>query len=149
MLVVLSLLATACGGAENPLSRRETREFISARARWNNSPVRNAYTYEVRQLCFCPIEITVWSSVTVVDGLVVDVRTVGGEPIPRNLWAMFATVDRLFATLEATRDAYLEDITVRFDPQYGYPVELAFVYNSGIADAGVTYNARNLRAAVR
>jgi len=149
MLIVLSLLTAGCSGAEDPLSRREIRELVSARARWNNSPVRNGYAYEVRQSCFCPTEITVWSSVTVIDGVVVDVRTERGEPVPRNLWASFATVDRLFATLDPTGDAYLEDITVRFDPQYGYPVELAFVYSSQIADANVAYNARNLRAAIR
>ena len=149
LLIVLSLLALGCSGTEDPLSRRETRELVSARARWNNSPVRNAYSYDIRQLCFCPIEITVWSSVTVIDGVVVDVRTERGDPVPRYLWASFATVDRLFATLQAPSDAYLEDITVRFDPRYGYPVELTFVYSSGIADAGVAYSARNLRAAVR
>ncbi len=149
MLLALSLLAAGCSGVEGPLSRREARALVSARALWNSSAVRNAYTYEIRQSCFCPREITVWSSVTVIDGVVADVRTELGEPVSRNLWPIFATVDRLFASLNATRDEYLEDIIVRFDPQYGYPVELTLEYGPQIADAGVAYSARNLRAAAR
>ncbi len=148
-LLMLALLTSGCSGVEDPLSRSETRAFISARARWNNSPVRTAYTYEFRQSCFCPPEITVWSRVTVIDGVVTDVRTERGDTVPRNLRPLFPTVDRLFARLETTDDSYLEDITVRFDPQYGYPVEMNFVYSQQIADAGASYYARSLRAAVR
>jgi Family of unknown function (DUF6174) len=148
-LLVLALLTSGCTGVEDPLSRSETRAFISARARWNNSAVRTAYTYEFRQSCFCQPEITVWNRVTVIDGVVTDVRTERGDTVPRNLWALFPTVDRLFARLETTTDTYLEDITVRFDPQYGYPVEMNFLYGPQIADAGAAYYARNLRAAVR
>jgi hypothetical protein len=149
VLLVLSLLAAGCSGIEDPLSRREIRELVSARARWNSSPVRNAYTYDVRQSCYCAVEVTLWNSLTVIDGVVVDVRTERGEPVPRSLWPMFSTVDRLFATLEVLDDSNLEDIIVRFDAQYGYPVEMDFVYGPQIADAGIAYYARNLRPAVR
>jgi hypothetical protein len=149
MLLVLSLLAVGCSGIEDPLSRREIRELVSARARWNSSPARNAYTYDVRQSCFCPVEVTVWNSLTVIDGVIVDVRTERGEPVPRSLWPQFSTVDRLFARIEVTDDSYLEDIIVRFDTQYGYPVEMNFVYSPQIADAGIAYYARDLRPAVR
>lgn len=149
LTLTLALLMSGCRGIEDPLSRSETRAFISARARWNNSPVRAAYTYEFRQSCFCPTEITVWNRITVIDGVVTDVRTERGDTVPRNLWALFPTVDRLFARLETTSDTYLVDIIVRFDPQYGYPVEMNFVYGQQIADADASYYARSLRAVAR
>ena len=148
-LLALSLVLAGCSGFEDPLSRGERRELTRARARWNSSPVRAAYRYELRQSCFCPPEITTFNTITVIDGVVVDVRNERGEQVARNLWAQFATVEQLFARLDANYASELEDITVRFDPQYGYPVEMTFDYGPNIADAGASYTARNLQAAVR
>ncbi len=148
-LAALTLLLTACSGIEDPLSRHEKRELVSARARWNNSPVRNAYRYDVRQSCFCPVEITRWNTLTVIDGVVTDVKTETGEAVPRDRWGSYATVERLFSTLEVERDTQLEDITVRFDAKYGYPLEMNFIYGPQIADGGGAFFARNLMAVTR
>lgn len=146
-LLAMSLVLAGCSGIEDPLSGRERRELTRARARWNSSPVRAAYRYELRQSCFCPSEITSWNTVTVVEGVVVDVRNARGEQVTRNRWAWYATVDQLFARLEVNgAHEMLEDITVRFDPQFGYPVEMTFEYGPNIADAGASYSARNLQA---
>lgn len=149
-LLAMSLLLAGCSGIEDPLSGRERRELVSARARWNSSPVRAAYRYELRQSCFCPPEITNWNTITVIDGVVIDVRNDRGEQVSRDRWTWYATVDQLFARLEVNgAHELLEDITVRFDTQYGYPVEMTFEYGPNIADAGASYSARNLQAVLR
>lgn len=148
-LLALSLVAAGCGVLDDPLSRREQRELTSARARWNSSALRDAYVYEVRQSCFCPPTVLNWHVVTVVGNVVVNVVDERGGPVDRSQWPFFDTVDRRFARLEATYESYLKDITVRFDPQYGYPVEMTFEYDQGIADAGGAFYARNLRAVER
>ena len=133
----------------DPLTLREKRDLVNARALWYSSPVRNSYRYELRLSCFCPTELTQWNRITVIDGVVVDVQTEQGAAVSRDQWSSYATVDRLFATLEADGDSELEDITARFDPQYGYPVEMNFFYSPEIQDAGASYFARNLQAVAR
>ncbi len=147
--LALALLLGGCSGLEDPLSGRELRELTRARARWNSSPVRTAYRYDLRVSCFCPPEITNWNTITVIDGLITGVVTEQGQPLPRERWNLYATVDRLFALLDQPNDEYLEDITVKFDQQYGHPLEMSFLYGPQIADAGANYFVRNLRAAVR
>lgn len=149
-LLALSLLAAACSGLEDPLSTRELRDLVSARTRWNASAVRTAYRYEVRQSCFCPSEFVTWNTVTVIDGVVVEVRNEQGALVDPALRSAYPTVERLFlAVTESQDDDYLDDIIVRFDPQYGYPVELNLITSPEIADGGGAYFARNLRAAAR
>lgn len=149
-LLALLLILSGCSGIEDPLSTRELRELVSARTRWNASPVRTAYRYEVRQSCFCPSEFVTWNTVTVIDGVVVEVRTEEGSLAPQSLWSAYPTVERLFLALtESQEDEYLDEVTVRFDPQYGYPLEMNFITSPEIADGGGAYFARNLRAAAR
>jgi hypothetical protein len=143
--LLLALLLIGCTVADGPLSPNEVRELSRARQRWNTSGARPSYRYEVRQACFCPVEITRWNTVTVRDGAVVGVLDDKGVAVPSNLWRSFPTVDEQFARLELTESEYLEDITVRFDPQDGYPLEMNFIYGNQIADAGGAIYSRNLR----
>lgn len=147
--LALLVLVAGCDGMDDPLSRRERRELTSARARWNSSPVRTAYRYDLRVLCFCPPEITNWNTITVIDGLITGVVNERGEPVPRERWNLYSTVDRLFFLLDQPKNEYLEDITVKFDAQYGHPVEISYIYSQGIADAGAVYSARNLQPMAR
>lgn len=144
-LLTTCLLLAACGG-DGPLSIREVREIQLARARWLAAPVRMAYRYEVRQSCFCPSEFTRWNTVTVVNDVVIDVRVTDTEAaVPAAQWGSYPTVERLFTSLNLENSDYLDDVTVRFDAQYGYPVEVVFVASPEIADGGGGYFARNLQ----
>jgi hypothetical protein len=147
--IALSLLSTGCEDLNGPISGRELKEIARARVLWNGSQVRHAYRYELRQGCFCPPEITSWNTITVIDGVITDVRSERGDAVPRNRWGLFATVDELFASLADRQSADVKDITVRFDPRYGYPVEMSFIYPSDFLDAGNTYSARNLQEVTR
>jgi Family of unknown function (DUF6174) len=143
--MLLALLVAGCTVSDGPLSPNEVRELSRARQRWSTSAARPSYRYEVRQACFCPVEITRWNTVTVRDGAVVGVLDDNGVAVPSTQWRSFPTVDEQFARLELTESDFLEDITVRFDPQDGYPLEMNFIYGNQIADAGGAIYSRNLR----
>ncbi len=144
ILLASLLCILGCSALDDPLSAIERRQIVAARARWNASSVRNAYRYEVRQSCFCPPEVISWNTVTVIDGVVVEVRNGGGALVPEAQWRLFLTVDRIFTLLEQPSETELEDVRVAFDAQVGYPLAVEFRYSSRIADAGLMVSARNL-----
>jgi hypothetical protein len=147
----LALLALCAGcGLDGPLSVRALRELQVARARWLSSSVRNAYTFEVRQSCFCPEEFVRWHTVTVMNGVVTDARvTETGQNAIRPPWTNFLTVERIFAALfQAEDDDSIDDIRVRFDSQYGYPVAIETTAKANVADGGGAIYARNLRPVI-
>jgi hypothetical protein len=146
-LIALVLLFTACSD-DGPLSIKEIREIQAARARWLASPVRAGYRFEVRQSCFCPEEYVRWNTVTVINDTIIDVRaTQSGEVVPAARRSSYLTVEEMFASLPTGRDEYLVDVQVRFDPQYGYPLEISTFARPEIADGGGSIFARNLQPA--
>lgn len=144
-LVFALLLLEGCEQMTDPLSPREVRELSTARAKWNGSSIRNGYQYEVRQSCFCPPESTQWHTITVRNGVVVAVKNAAGTVVPSDRWSWYPTADQLFEQLRRTGESELEDITVKFDAQYGYPVEMNFIYSTRILDAGGSTYARNMQ----
>ena len=146
LLAIVAVLVSCSD--DGPLSIRELRDVEKARARWLNSSVRRAYTFEVRQDCYCPVEFVRWNTVTVVNDSVTDVRVTAGDlAVPRSMWSSVVTVERMFATLSVVDQTYLEDVRVRFDAQYGYPVAIELLAGPQIADADRAVYARNLRPA--
>ena len=134
----------ACSSATEPLSDAERTELAQARARWNAAGLNN-YSFEQRQLCFCPPGVAEWARVTVSDGRVVSaVRPEDGLPIESG---SRLTVPQLFDIVEqASDDDYLSDIQVEFDAQYGYPTSISLVAKPDIADGGRSIQARALVA---
>ncbi len=79
------------------------------------------YRFAYSRLCFCLQRGTV--QVTVRDGRITDVRQVeSGQPVPRDAWGEFPTVDGLFDGIIAAqaRDDYT---SIKYHPTLGYPVE--------------------------
>jgi hypothetical protein len=143
-VLLLALFAVGCG-SDGPLSVQEARALVAARARWEASPLREAYVYEVRYSCFCPPEFLGWNTVTVSEGRVVGVRTDAGVTLEPSDWSRYPTVDDLFDRILPTESDGLADIVLRFDPEHGYPVEISYISKPEIADGfGATFT-RNLR----
>jgi Family of unknown function (DUF6174) len=144
-LALAVLLLTGCEQMTDPLSPSEVRALSIARAKWNGSSIRDGYQYQVRQSCFCPPEATEWHTISVRNGVVVGVKKADGTVVPSDRWSWYRTVDQLFEQLLRTGESELEDITVQFDAQYGYPVEMNFLYSTRILDAGGAIYARNMQ----
>lgn len=144
-LIALFLLVGACAD-DGPLSIPEIRAIQAARARWVASPVRAAYRFEVRQSCFCTEESVRWNTVTVINDTITDVRaTQSGEVVPAARRSTYLTVEKMFAVLSNRDGEFLQDVQVRFDPQYGYPVEINIVTTPEMADGDQAIFARNLQ----
>ncbi|GAB1343826.1 DUF6174 domain-containing protein [Gemmatimonas sp.] len=143
--LLLAVGVAACDSATDALSPREVRELTAARARWNGSPLRNAYSYETRMACFCPPEVGQWHRVRVVNGAITDVRTEDATAVPVLQWTWYPTVDSLFAILVREPDEYVQDVSARYDQTHGYPLEISITARPGIADGGVTYFTRGLQ----
>lgn len=110
-----------------------TRQLQLARARWAATGIRD-YTYDVHQIA-APV-LFPDTRVTVVNG-----RAVGsavkpgqeGDPTPLSLKTVEGRFDDIASTLAYRRGTRCPEVTIRYDPQRGYPT---YLY-SGMGDAGI------------
>ena len=132
-----------CGGG--PLSLNDQLDLLAAEQRWRQRGFEN-YSYEIRQICFCPVELTRFARVHVQDDSVVaatDVET--GTPFPADVLPFWPTVDELFRGLHRLRaNEGIKKVTARFDPDLGYPRYIESEPEEDIADGGSTVETRAL-----
>lgn len=127
LALVLTLAAAACSGNDDidVLVDPQPVEGVAGnvaqqRGVWERRGIDD-YRFAYGRVCFCLQHGTV--QVTVRDGRVTDVRQVeSGQPVPRESWGEFPTVDGLFDAIIAAqaRDDYT---AVKYHPTLGYPVE--------------------------
>ena len=142
LLLMITSLA-GCGGG--PLSLHDQFDLIAAEERWRKRAFEN-YSYEIRQICFCPVELTRFVRVNVQDDSVVAVTDVEtGTPYPADLLLFWPTVDELFRGLHRLRaNQGIEKVTAQYDPDLGYPRYIRSEAEEGVADGGSTVETRAL-----
>lgn len=141
------LLATfALTGCLNSLDPWERNEFRLAERRWTAAGIDD-YTYEMRTSCFCPPEYHEWAVVEVRNNQVVSARSLDGMPVSGFSLASRKTVDELFDAVRMKHE-WVGDVTYDFDRDLGYPLRISIGAKKNVADAGVVYEARNLRRVV-
>ena len=135
--VLLSLAACI-----NVVSPGESEKLREAERRWEQTGIDD-YIFEMRTSCFCPPEMHEWAVVEVRDGVIVSATRLDGTPFTD--WGLTSrkTVAELFEEAHARYD-WLADIDFEFDDTYGYPLTIQHKSKRNIADAGATYEARNL-----
>ena len=143
-ILTLLIAALAAGGCLNPLSPRESQELRRAEAKWESKNIHD-YTFEMRTSCFCGSEVHEWAIVEVRDDQIVSARSLDGDPLTGFALSSRKTVDQLFDAAKADRFDWVADIDFTFDSELGYPLEINFESKPNIADAGLTYQARNLQ----
>jgi hypothetical protein len=62
----------------------------------------------------------------------------GGDPL------MPVTVEGLFAAIDDALDRDADQVTVQYDPQLGYPLEIAIDFSQQVADEEIYYSASEL-----
>jgi uncharacterized protein DUF6174 len=65
--------------------------------------------------------------IEVMDGKVVSMEYQTGNPIDassRELFERYATIDRIFSELEADLAGAADEVTVTYDPTYGFPTDV-------------------------
>ncbi|HEX6042017.1 DUF6174 domain-containing protein [Longimicrobium sp.] len=146
--LLLALSAAACSGKDDLLIFVDTQpvegvagNVAQQRQKWEGKGIDD-YRFAYSRVCFCLQHGTV--QVTVRDGRVTDVRKVeSGEPVAREYWREFPTVDELFGAISDAQGR--EDVTaVKFHPTLGYPVEAEI--GTLANDAGVRHVLSGLAA---
>jgi len=129
-LLLLALILAACSAGGSELSRNQSK--------WQDANVTH-YRFQLSVGCFCLFRSQMPLTVEVKDGEVVSMIDVNGEAFPMDdpmseLVMKHATIDRLFSELgtDAVQDA--DNLTMSFDPTYGFPVEVAIDYIELAAD---------------
>ena len=135
-----ALVLVACSdGTGLDLSRHQIRtELEQNEAKWQQHGLAN-YRYAFRRVCDCPPEATAAVQIEVRDKGVVRVRLLssGTEISPGS--AFWPTIEDLFGEVRLALDEGAAGIDVRYDPVYGYPLEISVVWASGAAEGIVLY----------
>jgi len=141
----LGLFAASLAACESPLSPSELRALAQAEARWAARSFQD-YTFEIRRSCFCEPSVTQWARVEVVSDSVSRVLFVEiGIEVPPAEWARYPTVEQVFSRIRTgSDDDWVDDVTVEFDGQLGFPIRVTFTPKPGILDAGETIFLRNV-----
>jgi len=142
--ILIAGLLLLLAGCTNPFASREERQLRQAEERWESRNIAN-YTFEMRTGCFCPPEINEWAIVEVRNGQIVSARSLSGVLLSGIALTSRKTVDQLFDAARPPYEDWVGRVDFEFDSELGYPLKLQLDGKRNIADAGVVYEARNLR----
>jgi hypothetical protein len=119
--VLFALLLAGCRGTTEPRDGLKSAEALWAL----RGP--SSYTMIVTRSCECLSQqvgsVRIWSS----NGVVTSRVTVnGGLPVSDQYATAFPSVEELFSMIDDAIARGTRDLTVRYDPVYGYPAYAAF-----------------------
>jgi hypothetical protein len=123
ILIVMTLILAACASA-NALGSQS--EIEQNHEKWQEAGISH-YRYHLSISCFCVFSQDMPLILEVRDGKVVSMEYQNGKVIDPSLTGLFekyATIDRVFAELEAGLNGAADEVTVKYDPTYGFPAEV-------------------------
>ena len=129
-LLLLALILAACSAGGSELSRNQSK--------WQDAGITH-YRFQLSVSCFCLFRSQMPLTIEVKNGEIVSMTDVNGEAFPMDdpmsdLVMKHATIDRLFSELGSDPVQEAENLTMSFDPTYGFPVEVAIDYIELAAD---------------
>ena len=134
-------LLLGCGGSDS----NDTLDDLNAnRAKWENGNIDN-YQFEYQVSCFCTEETILPRLVLVEDGQVTSQTIVEGNIALPLDDATTESIDSLFQLI-ALEESRAESLSVKYDPELGYPTEISVDINEQIADDEYTLTISNLVA---
>lgn len=144
-LAIAALLLTSCGDVLGPGEAELMvlrQRLKNAEQRWQaNGP--GSYTVIVQRLCFCG-EIQP-RQVTVIDGVVTDVRIEGADtPLPADQWQWYPSVEALFGIVREAIDEPAYQLDLEFNDTLGYALRVAIDWDAYTADEEVTFVVSSL-----
>jgi hypothetical protein len=115
----------------------DLEQLDDAQDRWSRRAFTD-YTYEARILCYCPTEIVSRVRVEVRDDSIASVTDVAtDQQVARTFWNAWNTVDDLFQRIrQAPRSSGVVRVDATYDAGLGFPRDVDFVPDEGIADGG-------------
>ena len=136
-LLVAALIAIGCSGDVTGLGLGERRAILRAleqnEEKWQALGLEN-YVYRFRRVCECPVTATVPVEIEVRNGSVFDVRLLSnGEHVAPGS-GFWPTVAELFGEIRLALADDATDIRVRYDPVFGYPLEVSISWRPEAVD---------------
>jgi hypothetical protein len=131
--IVMALVLAACsvaGAAGNQTEIEQNKE------KWQNANISH-YRYLLSISCFCIFSQDMPLVIEVQDGEIVSMEYQSGKEIdPANLelFEKYATIDRLFAELEAGIDGAADEVIAKYDPALGFPTEVTIDFVKDATD---------------
>ncbi|MDY6976770.1 MAG: DUF6174 domain-containing protein [Pseudomonadota bacterium] len=139
--ITATTLLLGCGGSD---SNDLLDDLNANRAKWEGANIDN-YQFEYQISCFCTEETTLPRLVLVEDGQVAYQTIIEGNvALPRDD-ATTESIDSLFQLI-ALEESRAESLTVKYDPELGYPTEIKVDINEQTADDEYTLTISNLVA---
>ena len=134
ILIVMTLVLAGCAAMGSALESQS--EIEQNKSKWQNANISH-YRYELFISCFCVFNEDMPLILEVHDGKVVSMALQTGKEISpdlRELFEKYATIDRLFAELEAGLNGQADQVTVKYDPTYGFPTEATIDFAKDATD---------------
>lgn len=129
LLLFLAIVLTACSGLGKS-------EFERNQEKWQDANISH-YRFNLFVGCFCIFTQDMPLIIEVKDGEIVSMEYQSGNPLDdstREYFSKFATIDRLFAELEADLGGAADKVTVTYDETYGFPVDVSIDFITEAAD---------------
>lgn len=123
LLVLMTLVLAACTAIGNAMGSQS--EIEQNKEKWQDANISH-YRYHLHISCFCAFVENMPLIIEVQDGQVVSMEFQSGNEIDPNLLELFdkyATIDHIFAELEADLNGAADKVTIEYDPTYGFPTK--------------------------
>lgn len=123
ILIVMTLILAGCAAVGSALGSQS--EIEQNKEKWQDANVSH-YRYELFISCFCAFNEDMPLIIEVLDGKVISIEFQSGKEIDPSLHELFdkyATIDRMFAELEADLNGAADKVVVEYDPTYGFPAK--------------------------
>jgi hypothetical protein len=119
----MAIVLTACAAG---IASGSQTEIGQNKEKWQDANISH-YRYNLHISCFCIFVENMPLVIEVQDGEVVSMEFQNGAELDptlrKDLFDKYATIDRLFAELEAGLNGAADSVTVKYDPTYGFPTE--------------------------
>ena len=125
----------------------QTTDLERNRQTWHSSEITH-YRFSLFIGCFCAFTQRMPLNIEVRDGEVVSIAYSDGEallPTDPNFanFSQYATIDRLFAELDADLNGEADQVTVTYDPTYGFPADIQIDFIKNAADDELSLSVSN------
>jgi hypothetical protein len=134
LLVLMTLVLAACSAVAGATGTQS--EFEQNKEKWQDANISH-YRYNLHISCFCVFVENMPLVIEVQDGEVVSMEFQNGSEIDPSLLELFekyATIDRVFAEVEAGLNGAADNVVVKYDPTYGFPTEVTIDVEEQAAD---------------
>ena len=144
ILIVMTLILAGCAAMGNALGSQS--EIEQNKEKWQDAGISH-YRYHLSISCFCVFVENMPLVIEVQDSEVVSMEYQNGNEIDPSLLELFekyATIDRVFAEVEAGLNGAADNVVVTYDPTYGFPTQVTLDFEQQAADDEIYLTLSNL-----